>query len=174
MKMIAGLGNPGKEYEKNRHNAGFRTIDSLAKKIKVSFREDTKIFGASASAKIGKDKILLLKPLTFMNSSGKSVAAAAKYYKIKPENITIIHDDSDIPFGAFKLSFNKSSAGHRGVESAIKALRTQAFWRLRIGIRPKTGKLSKLKAMDLVLKDFTAGEEEKLRNVIRKAATRLF
>lgn len=171
--MIIGLGNPGEEHEKNRHNAGFMALDMLAKKLKANLKEETKFSGQFSLVKIGKDKTLLLKPLTFMNNSGKAVAAAAKFYKIKPENITVIHDDSDITFGNFKISFNKSSAGHRGVESVIKALKTQKFRRARIGIRPKTGRLAKLKAMDLVLKNFSPAEEKELTKTIKAALNRL-
>lgn len=173
MKLIVGLGNPGSEHEKNRHNSGFMTLDALAKKSNIKFKEESKFFGEAANAKIGKDKTMFLKPLTFMNNSGKAVAAAAKFYKIKPKNITVIHDDSDIPFGKFKISFDKSSAGHRGVESVIKSLGTQKFRRARIGIRPKTGKLAKLKAMDLVLKNFSPAEEKELIKVIKTALSKI-
>src|SRR3989344_4538649 len=112
IKLIVGLGNPGKEYEYTRHNAGFLFIDILGNNFK-------------------NKKIILAKTQAFMNESGRAVANLMKSRKIKPENLLVIHDDIDILWGDFKFSFGRSSAGHKGVESVIKTLKTRNFWRLR-------------------------------------------
>jgi PTH1 family peptidyl-tRNA hydrolase len=143
-KLIIGLGNPSEKYAKTCHNSGYLFADSIA----GGDFEKSKNFAFS------KEKgFTVVKPLTFMNDSGKAVSEAVKYFssakaKIKPEDILVAHDDSDIMAGEYKLSFGKNSAGHRGVESVIKALKTKNFWRLRIGIR----KNKKGKAADFVLK----------------------
>jgi len=148
-KLIIGLGNPSKEYEKTYHNVGFLFIDSLAKN---GFKKEKSF----SFAKEGK--VVLVKPLVFMNESGRAVSEAVKYFsssknKVSPEEILIVHDDSDIFLGDHKFSLGRGSAGHRGVESIIKSLKTKDFSRLRIGIRPMDEKETKReKAGDFVLK----------------------
>lgn len=150
IKLIVGLGNPEKEYERTRHNAGFLFIDELARR---------------------KLKVIIAKSQSFMNESGKSVAALIKFYKLKPENVLIVHDDIDILFGKFKFSFGRSSAGHKGVDSIIKALKTKNFWRLRIGIQPKIA--MRVKADKIILKKFTANEIKELSKIMKKAISEL-
>ncbi len=148
VKIVIGLGNPGKKYEKTYHNTGFLAVDFLIKNISVSsglskFRiPSSKNFGY---VKIGK--LVLIKPLTFMNNSGKAVKEAIRYFSAKPEEVLIIHDDSDINLGKCKVSFGRGSAGHQGVESIVKFLHTKNFQRLRVGVK-QTGK----KAEEIVLK----------------------
>jgi PTH1 family peptidyl-tRNA hydrolase len=174
MILLAGLGNPGKEYEKTRHNVGFLVIDAIQKKLFFPEMENQKKFNATLSVgKIGKEKILLAEPQTFMNNSGKSIVAISKFYKIKPENIWIIHDDADLPFETMKISKNKSSGGHRGVQSIIKTLKTQNFIRFRIGIKStKSGKVpsrsSKFMGHFLVEQKFSAAQQESLKKIIKK------
>lgn len=152
IKLIIGLGNPGKEYENTRHNVGFLFIDALAKQIpEVGLR--------------------MVKSQTFMNKSGAAVLSLAKQYKIKPENILIVHDDIDISWGKFKFSFGRSSAGHKGVESIIKTLKTKNFWRLRIGIQPNLKK--RVKADKIILKKFTSRRLEELNKTIKNAIPEL-
>ena len=146
IKLIVGLGNPGKEYENTRHNMGFLFVDALAKKLETKF--------------------IVAKPQTFINNSGTAVLALAKKEKIKPENILIVHDDIDILWGNFKFSFGRSSAGHKGVESIIKALKTKNFWRLRIGIQPTLKKHTS--ADKIILKKFTPTELKTLNQTIKK------
>jgi len=151
IKLIVGLGNPGKEYEKTRHNMGFLFVDALAKKLETKF--------------------IVAKPQIFMNKSGDAVLSLAKKEKIKPENILIVHDDIDISWGNFKFSFGRSSAGHKGVESIIKALKTKNFWRLRIGIQPirqARGKPKHISADKIILKKFTPAELKTLNQTIKK------
>ena len=134
MLLIIGLGNPGKEYEKTRHNIGFVVLNKLMADLELDDWADNKKFRAEiAEGKIDKEKILLFKPQTFMNNSGQSVSAAAKFYKIKPADIWVIHDDLDLPLGKIKIQRDRSSAGHNGVQSIIDALSTQNFVRFRIG-----------------------------------------
>jgi PTH1 family peptidyl-tRNA hydrolase len=183
IKLIVGLGNPGKEYENIRHNAGFLFVDALARQLKIkNFEHKKNLFSEIAEAEIpisksqipNKFKILLAKPQIFINKSGEAVLALSKFFKIKPENILIVHDDIDILWGNYKFSFGRSSAGHKGVESVIKALKTKNFWRLRIGIQPRLAASNKrqatrIKADKLVLKKFTPAELKTLNQTIKKA-----
>lgn len=163
--LIIGLGNPGEEYENTRHNTGRRVALVLAEKYKIELQDDKKIIGKIGEVLINKNKIAILLPETFMNNSGKTVGAGQKYYKIKPENVLVIHDDSDIELGRFKISFGKRSAGHKGVESIIRALKTKDFWRVRIGIRPGKEK-RRTPAEKLVLQKFSPKEETLLKKII--------
>jgi PTH1 family peptidyl-tRNA hydrolase len=130
MKMIVGLGNPGKEYDNTRHNIGFMIIDNY-----VTNNDWKKKFeGLYQIITIDNEKVLCLKPQTFMNLSGNSVVKAANFYNIKPSDILVIQDDMDLPFKKFRLKVNSSSGGHNGIKSIINCLNTQAFCRLKIGI----------------------------------------
>ena len=137
-KLLVGLGNPDENYQNTRHNVGFMFLDYLAKKIDANdFAEDKKHNALVSKSKIEKTPVVLAKPHTFVNKSGQVVFKLAKFYKIKPANIIVIQDDLDIEFGSFKNSFEKNSGGHKGVESIIKALKTNKFHRLRIGTSVK-------------------------------------
>ena len=152
MKLIVGLGNPGRKYKKTRHNIGFRVIDALKNEISA------------------KD-VILLKPQTFMNNSGKSVKSLSTKYKLQSTDIIVVHDDIDLSFGTIRISKNRSSAGHKGVQSIIDELGTQAFTRVRIGIRPKE-KLARQNENLLagfVLQKFSKQEEKQLKEIIKKA-----
>lgn len=146
MKLVVGLGNPGKEYENTRHNTGRIMVGIIEKKL-----ED----------KIQKNKIKFVMPDTFMNNSGKAVAPLIKTKK-DLENLVVVHDDIDLPLGKIKISFNRSSGGHNGLNSIIKALKSQEFLRIRIGISPATpsGKIRKPKGEKAVL-NFLLGEYKK-------------
>ena len=169
MFLIIGLGNPGKEYEKTRHNAGFLAVEFLRKNLGdfSDWRLEEKLSAEISEGKIGKEKIILARPQTFMNKSGLAAAALAKFYKVKPKNIAVIHDDSDLFVGRTKLVFNKQSAGHKGVESIIKSLKTDKFYRLRAGIRPAK---SKKRADEFILAKFKPAEELILKKVFKKTA----
>lgn len=165
MLLIVGPGNPGKEYEKTRHNAGFMVLDKLRSDLELGDWTDSKKFHAEmAEGKINKEKILLFKPQTFMNNSGQAVVAAAKFYKIKPTDIWVIHDDLDIPLGKIKIQRNRSAAGHHGVQSIIDALGTQDFVRFRIGIAP--AKPPKTSGADFVLSKFSPTEATILKKTM--------
>lgn len=138
--IIVGLGNPGQEYEGTRHNTG-RVILDLVKNIYEGedFVFEKKINALVTEIKIGKEKIKLVEPETFMNNSGKSVASLVKSIKAA-EKLIVIYDDFNLPLGKIRISFNRSSGGHNGVESIIKAVKTEAFLRIRIGVAPENAK----------------------------------
>lgn len=133
IKLIVGLGNPGDQYEHTRHNAGFWWVDQLCAQSRSSLQSSSKLFGALGQLQPSSDK-WLLKPNTFMNASGKAVAAVANYYKIKPAEVLIIHDELDLPVGQLKLKFGGGHGGHNGLRDIHAALNTADYWRLRIGI----------------------------------------
>ncbi|MDW5442615.1 aminoacyl-tRNA hydrolase [Polaromonas sp. SM01] len=134
IKLFVGLGNPGPEYEATRHNAGFWWTDALARELKVSPALDKNYHGRVARTTINGQTIWLLEPLTFMNVSGKSVAALARFFKIAPNEILVAHDELDIIPGQAKLKFGGSHAGHNGLRDIHAQLGTGDYWRLRIGV----------------------------------------
>ena len=134
IKLFVGLGNPGPEYEDTRHNAGFWWIDELARDLKVNLVPERSYFGLMARANVGGNTIWLLEPQTFMNASGKSVGALAGFFKIKPEEILVVHDELDIPPGQVKLKRGGSHAGHNGLRDIHAQLGSADYWRLRVGI----------------------------------------
>lgn len=163
--LIVGLGNPGPKYARNRHNIGFQCIDYLAKKYDIDVKR--KRFKALlGEGRIGSQRVILAKPLTFMNDSGQAVAPISRWYKVPPERILVIHDDLDLPLGKVRLRRGGSSAGHHGMESIIAELGTSAFPRLRIGIgRPIQGD-----PIDYVLSDFSHDQEETMRATLELVA----
>jgi PTH1 family peptidyl-tRNA hydrolase len=134
IKLFVGLGNPGPEYESTRHNAGFWWIDALARELKVSLTYERSYFGLMARTTVKGETLWLLEPQTFMNASGKSVAALAKFFKIKPEEILVAHDELDIVPGQVKLKRGGSHAGHNGLRDIHAQLGSDDYWRLRIGV----------------------------------------
>ena len=134
MKFIIGLGNPGKEYEKCRHNTGFILLDKFAEEKGLKWKRVSKFESEIAEFEDG----ILVKPQTFMNNSGKAISKLVNFYKITPEDLIVIHDDVDLMFGSVKKQKGKNAAGHHGVEDIIEKLRTKDFWRIRVGIgKPK-------------------------------------
>lgn len=163
MQLIVGLGNPGKEYENNRHNVGCLVIDQITKNQKLNPMPT----GRQVKSQNDNLKLKILKPLSYMNNSGGEVKKEADYYKIEPNDIFVVHDDMDIDFGTLRTSFGSSSAGHNGVQSIIDALGTNEFWRIRVGIgRPAENVPSE----KFVLQDFNDGEKEKINTIIAKTA----
>jgi len=134
IKLFVGLGNPGAEYEATRHNAGFWWIDALARELKVSLTMDKGYHGLVARTTVRGETVWLLEPQTFMNLSGKSVAALARFFKIAPNEILVVHDELDIAPGEAKLKFSGSHAGHNGLRDIHAQLGTDDYWRLRIGV----------------------------------------
>jgi len=133
IKLFVGLGNPGDKYEKTRHNAGFWWVDTIAAQTNSKLANDAKMFGIVGKIHPSQDK-WLLKPTTFMNLSGKAVAALANYYKISADEILVIHDELDLPAGGIKLKFGGGHGGHNGLKDIHAALGTPNYWRLRVGI----------------------------------------
>lgn len=139
IKLVVGLGNPGREYERTRHNAGFWALDALARALGVAFSKESKFHGDVAKA----GGVWLLKPATFMNKSGQSVGALAKFYQINPDEILVAHDEMDLPPGGVKMKIG-GAAGSNGIKDIVQHLGTRDFWRVRIGIghpRELAGKL---------------------------------
>ena len=134
LRLIVGLGNPGVEYEDTRHNVGFWLVERLADELKVSLAAQSKFFGRVARAGHSGDELWLLCPSTYMNRSGQSVAALARFYKIAPTEILVVHDELDLPPGAIRLKQGGGSAGHNGLKDISAQLGTPDFWRLRLGI----------------------------------------
>jgi PTH1 family peptidyl-tRNA hydrolase len=134
IKLFVGLGNPGTEYESTRHNVGFWWVDALARELKLSLSMDRGYHGLLARTSVHGQTIWLLEPQTFMNLSGKSVAALARFFKIDPDEILVIHDELDIVPGQAKLKFGGSHAGHNGLRDIHAQLGTDDYWRLRLGI----------------------------------------
>ncbi len=132
-ELIVGLGNPGPKYETTRHNAGFWFLDALAGQYKVNFRSESRFHGDLAKARIRERDVLLLKPTTFMNLSGKSVAGVAKYFKIKLEHIIVVHDELDLPPGVIRIKQAGGHGGHNGLRDVSNHL-GKDFWRIRLGI----------------------------------------
>lgn len=160
MKIIAALGNPGKEYARTRHNAGFIAADLLSDHYNFeSFRKEDRFEAEISTGVIDSNKCILVKPQTFMNSSGRAVQKVLAFYKLTPDDLIVIHDDLDIPVGCLRLSFDSRSAGHRGVQSIIDTLGSKEFWRLRLGIKVDD---QKAPTERFVLSAFPKDEEEKL------------
>ncbi|MEQ1561216.1 MAG: aminoacyl-tRNA hydrolase [Nitrospira sp.] len=151
--VVVGLGNPGAEYESTRHNTGRMLVSWFGKNLDAEWKDDKKLNAKVSKVKIGKSSVTLVLPDTFMNNSGKSVKPFVTSIK-SAEKLIVIYDDLDLPFGVSKISFNKSSGGHHGLESIIKSIKTEKFARVRVGISPTTpsGKIKKPKGEDAVTK----------------------
>ncbi len=132
MKLVIGLGNPGAQYEQTRHNVGFRIMDMLA--AKYGWKWERRGRAMLASGMLGSEKVVLIKPLTYMNNSGEAVGELVHWYKLHPEDILVIYDDLDLPTGKVRLRAKGSAGGHNGLESIIRHLHTNQFLRLRVGI----------------------------------------
>ena len=164
MLLIIGLGNPGEEYRGTRHNIGREIVERAAKEFGAGdFRFEKKNNVLLAQISRGKEKLVLALPNTFVNKTGAAVGPLLRLLKITSGRLFLIHDDADIPLGSAKLSFGRNSAGHKGVESVIKAVKTKDFWRFRIGIAGKRD----IPAEKLVLKTF-APEEKRIIGRITK------
>ncbi|MFC7289358.1 aminoacyl-tRNA hydrolase [Herminiimonas glaciei] len=152
IRLIVGLGNPGQEYEQTRHNAGFWLVDQLAHNTpRCNLSRESKYNALAAKTVIAGQEVWLLEPQTFMNRSGQSVGALARFYKIQPDEVLVAHDELDLPPGVAKLKKGGSSGGHNGLKDITAALGTQDYWRLRIGIgHPRTLNLQQA-VVDFVL-----------------------
>lgn len=166
MKLIVGLGNYGPEYEKTRHNYGFMVVDELARKHSFpDFKLDKE---HNVLISIESD-VILIKPQTYMNNSGKAVKSVIAYYKIEPKDILVIHDDADIQLGEVKEDESRGSAGHKGVQSIIDELKTNEFRRMRMGINSEDPSFQGKELEDVVLKNFSNNEQPIVEETIKKA-----
>lgn len=169
MKLLIGLGNPGQEYENTRHNIGFMVLDEVAKNLNLKFNKE-KFKGLFCEKTINGEKIILFKPLTYMNLSGDAVRNIVDYYKLDLDDIIVIHDDLDLPTGKLKIKHGGSSGGHKGVESIIKNLNSEDFKRLKIGI----SKTVKNNTKDYVLEKFSKKETEYIKKAVKDAAVAIY
>ena len=165
MKLIVGLGNPGKEYAGTRHNCGFMVIDRLASKLNVNV-DQNKFKGLYAKVKYHGEDIILLKPQTYMNLSGESVNAVMNFFKIDKEDLLVIYDDLDMPVGKLRLRKTGSAGGHNGIKNIILHTGSQNFNRIRVGI----DRSKYIKVVDYVLSRFTKDEQDAINQGIENAA----
>jgi PTH1 family peptidyl-tRNA hydrolase len=164
--LVVGLGNPGREYARNRHNVGFMVADELARRHGGSWRG--KFSAQVADVRLDGARIALLKPETYMNESGRSVAAAAAFYKLEPEAVLVVHDEGDLDVGRIQVRLGGGLAGHNGLRSIAKHLKTQDFLRTRVGVgRPERGDPRPL--ADYVLADFDPADDADA--IVSRAAT---
>jgi peptidyl-tRNA hydrolase, PTH1 family len=172
--LIVGLGNPGKKYQNTPHNIGFEALILLKKELGFSpWQEKTKLKAKISRGKIDGKEIILAKPQTFMNNSGKAVQAIKNFYKIPLKNIWIIHDDLDLGLGKMRIKKDSSSGGHKGVESIISSLGTQNFNRIKIGIWDKTKERKNINTKTFVLKKFSEQEKIIIQEARQKAVSLL-
>lgn len=178
MKLIIGIGNPGSEYEGTRHNIGYMILDEIAKQDDIDFVLDKKFNAEIAKAHFADKPAILVKSHSFVNKTGEVAKKLKTFYKIKNEDIIVVQDDLDIEFGSFKVSFEKDSGGHRGVQSIIDHLKTNKFWRLRVGTanrkltaarHQKTLKDKKAKVGDFVLSKFTPSEKTEIKKIFKES-----
>ena len=165
MKLIVGLGNPGKEYEKTRHNVGFMVLDQLASDLNVSI-SNTKFKGEYVKFKHMGEDVILLKPMTYMNNSGESVIQVMNFFKIDVEDILVIYDDLDMPTGKLRLRERGSAGGHNGIKSIIAHVGTQQFKRIRVGI----DRHPRIPVVDYVLGKFNNEETPLIEEGVRRAS----
>ena len=165
--IVVGLGNPGTKYDSTRHNVGFRTIDLLAKELGVKVNR-SRFKALTGTGTVGGEKVLFLKPQTFMNASGLSVEPAAAFYKVPPERILVIFDDISLPVGKIRIRAEGSAGGHNGLKSLISSLGSQNFPRVKVGVGAKPHPDYDL--ADWVLSKFSAKEEKELAPAVEHAA----
>jgi len=161
--LIVGLGNPGAEYEKTRHNIGFMVIDRIVQDVAVSLKKGRNA-AVEASAQLAGQSIILAKPLTFMNNSGTAVASLVKYYDIELTRLLVVMDEVELPFGRLRIRMQGGSAGHNGMKSIIQHLNSQEFARLRIGIGTEYAKKDMTK---FVLSNFSRNEQQELDLIVK-------
>lgn len=168
MKLIIGLGNPGKQYAKTRHNAGWLVLDVLAQKLDSSakWRKDANFEADIFEAQVGGEKIILAKPQTFMNNSGRSVSRLQNFYKVNGDDVVVVYDELDIDFKSVRVRFGGSSAGHNGVGSIIFHTGSEDFWRVRFGIGSLDEFAKKIRGNDFVLGRFSEEEAKVLPKII--------
>ena len=170
IRLLVGLGNPGAEYEATRHNAGFWFIDEVARALKVTLVPERSYFGLAARANTAHGPVWLLEPMTFMNLSGKSVAALARFFKIAPQEILVAHDELDLLPGQVKMKLGGSHAGHNGLKDIHAQLGSADYWRLRLGIgHPGV----KAEVVNYVLKKPSAEHREAIEKTIAQSLTAL-
>ncbi len=191
MKLIVGLGNPGEKYEKTKHNSGFNVLDRFLRDFKTSGKiiwENNNKFKSYIteiewqrrfirSDQTNLERVILIKPKTYMNNSGLAVLLVSSFYKIDPSDIWVVHDEIDLPLGAIKIRFGGGTAGHKGVTSVMEKIGTDKFWRFRLGVghprfstKDKSLKVKYNGVDKFVLKEFDRGEFGKARELVKRAS----
>ena len=172
MILIVGLGNPGIKYKRTRHNIGFRVLDEFQRENNFPDFKFFKKFNALIfEGNIGRKKVILAKPQTFMNNSGQAVKNLTIHYSLPFINLIVVHDDIDLPLGKIRISKSRGSAGHKGIESIIKELRSKNFVRIRIGIRNQELRIKNIEKF--VLQKFTEEEEKIIKKIIKESCSAL-
>jgi PTH1 family peptidyl-tRNA hydrolase len=166
VKLICGLGNPGAEHLGDRHNAGYLVLDRLGSRLGIAV-DMAKFEGRLGAGRVGVQRVLLLKPETYMNLSGQSVGAAARFYKVGPSDVLVVHDELDLPFGRLQLKSGGGTAGHNGLRSILSGLGDEGFARLRVGVGKPEGKEQ---VVGHVLSSFSAEERALLPELLERAA----
>ncbi len=170
MKLIVGLGNPGRAYAHNRHNIGFICLNHFARAQNVKF-DQKKGLARIGTGRVAANEVVLAKPQTYMNSSGESVSRLVKKFNVSLNDLLIIHDDLDLPLAKIRLSFGSSSGGHKGINSIITELGSQDFTRIRIGIgRPEKAEISEDEIIAYVLSDFTPEEKKAITKIVPRVS----
>lgn len=167
MKLVIGLGNPGKEYECTRHNIGFMVVEELAARQGVVLKKMFWFPARQAKCRIGEQEVRLIEPTTFMNKSGKAVWGAMKKWRVPPESVVVVYDDVDVEFGGIRVRAKGSGGSHNGMKSLLEWLQTKGFPRVRVGIGPKPAGTDMIK---FVLGDFAEQDNLKLEKVVERAA----
>lgn len=167
-RLVVGLGNPGREYAGHRHNVGFRVAERLAGAVGIPLGQ-SRFQGRFGQGDVGRTRVLLLLPETFMNVSGEAVSAAARFYKVAPEDLLVVHDELDLSFGRLQLKKGGGTGGHNGLESIVEQLGTPDFARLRFGIGKPQGPNAKERVVGHVLHDFSSEEKEALPPLLDRA-----
>ena len=165
MKIIVGLGNPGKEYKNTRHNIGYMVLEEMASRYPIE-KQDSKFDAVIGQIRVKGEKVLLVKPLTYMNLSGKAVQPLMHWHKLGLEDLMVIYDDMDLPLGTIRMRAAGGSGGHNGIKSIIERLADSEFARTRIGI----GRPADREAVDWVLGNFNSDEKKQMEQTIKQAA----
>ncbi|MCP3140743.1 aminoacyl-tRNA hydrolase [Pyxidicoccus xibeiensis] len=168
MKLIVGLGNPGREYERNRHNIGFMVVEALLPRARGELNQE-KFAAKVGQGTLAGERVLFVEPQTYMNLSGRSVAEAARFYKVAVEDVLVIHDELDLPFGRLQLKAGGGSGGHNGLKSTVASLGDESFIRLRFGIGKPEGPNARERVSGYVLGNFDDGERRQLDELIGRA-----
>lgn len=167
-RLVVGLGNPGREYAGHRHNVGFMALDRLAAAVGIPLGQ-AKFQGRFGQGDVGRLRVLLLAPETYMNDSGESVSAAARFFKVAPEDLLVVHDELDLAFGRLQLKKGGGTGGHNGLESVVEQLGTTDFARLRFGIGKPQGPNAKERVVGHVLHDFSTEEKAALEPLLERS-----
>ena len=177
IKLIIGIGNPDEQYKDTRHNVGFMMMEYIAKKNDfVDFEFNKKLKTLTSKGKLEGSSIILAKPQTYVNKTGEAAVKLKNFYKVKTEQILVIQDDLDVPFGNTKISFDRNSGGHKGIESIMRALKTKKFYRLRVGLakpalqkaRQQSDKKRDEFVVKMVLSRFSPSEQDELKKIFKE------